>query len=92
MIRPFVLVIWIALMVATALTLQVLANWVLSAGLALYILLRWRSRRRGIPLPLRQHDSAADLWPWRAYGRRGQISLPRLKTDRSVVKCASANG
>jgi len=44
-IRIVVALIWIGLILAAALTRQVVANWVLSAGLAVYLLLRWRSRR-----------------------------------------------
>ena len=48
MIRIVVALVWIGLILATALTRQVIANWVLSAGLAVYLLLRWRSRRARI--------------------------------------------
>ena len=48
MIRIVVALVWIGLILATALTRQVVANWVLSAGLAVYLLLRWRSRRARI--------------------------------------------
>jgi hypothetical protein len=47
-IRIVVALIWIGLILATALTRQVVANWVLSAGLAVYLLLRWRSRHARI--------------------------------------------
>jgi hypothetical protein len=43
-IRIVVALAWIGLILVTALTRQVIANWVLSAGLAVYFLLRWRSR------------------------------------------------
>ena len=48
MIRIVVALIWIGLILATALTRQLVANWVLSAGLAVYLLLRWRSRHARI--------------------------------------------
>ena len=48
MIRIVVALVWIGLILATALTRQVIANWVLSAGLAVYLLLRWRSRHARI--------------------------------------------
>ena len=57
MIRPVVLSVWIALILATALTLQVIANWVLTAGLALYVLWGWRSRRRRIAPQPRRHET-----------------------------------
>jgi steroid 5-alpha reductase family enzyme len=47
-IRIVVALIWIGLILATALTRQVVANWVLSTGLAMYLLLRWRSRHARI--------------------------------------------
>ena len=47
-IRILVTLVWIGLILATALTRQVVANWVLSAGLAVYLLLRWRSRHARI--------------------------------------------
>jgi steroid 5-alpha reductase family enzyme len=56
-IRIVVALIWIGLILATALTRQVVANWVLSAGLAMYLLLRWRSRRARIaPRRLPSHE------------------------------------
>jgi hypothetical protein len=47
-IRIVVALVWIGLILATALTRQVIANWVLSVALALYLLLRWRSRHARI--------------------------------------------
>jgi hypothetical protein len=58
MIRRAVFVIWIALIFASALSLQVLANWILSAGFALYVVWRWRSRRRRKALAFRPNESA----------------------------------
>lgn len=48
MIRILVALVWIGLILATALTRQVLANWLLSLALAAYLLLRWRSHRARI--------------------------------------------
>jgi len=58
MIRLAVLVISIALIFASALSLQVLANWILSTGFALYVVWRWRSRRRRKSLAFRPNESA----------------------------------
>jgi thiosulfate reductase cytochrome b subunit len=57
MIRLVLLAAWIALILATALTLHVIANWVLTAGLVLYVLRRWHSRRRRIASQLRRHET-----------------------------------
>ncbi len=46
MTRFLVVVVWIGLIVASAVSLQVLLNWVLSIGLGLYLLHRLRARRR----------------------------------------------
>ena len=40
------LLVWIGLIVASAVSLQVLLNWILSIGLGLYLLRRWQARRR----------------------------------------------
>src|SRR5882762_5964510 len=48
-IRILVALVWIGLILATALTRQVVANWMLSAGLAVYLVLRWRSCHASIP-------------------------------------------
>jgi hypothetical protein len=47
-IRIVVALVWIGLILATALTRQVIANCVLTAGLVVYLLLRWRSRHARI--------------------------------------------
>jgi hypothetical protein len=47
-IRIVVALVWIGLILATALTRQVVANWALSAGLAVYLVLRWCSRHARI--------------------------------------------
>jgi hypothetical protein len=67
---------WIALILATALTLQVLANCVLSAGLALYVLCRSRCRHdSGFALGTRgQHRLAASTF--RFTSRIGDASRP----------------
>lgn len=63
MIRPVVLSVWIALILASALALQVIANWVLTAGLALYLLWRWHRRRRRIAPQLRRHETPSAAAP-----------------------------
>jgi hypothetical protein len=57
MIRLVFLAVWIASILGTALALQLIANWVLTAGLALYVLWRWHSRRRRTALQLRRLET-----------------------------------
>ena len=66
MLRVVIVVLWIGLIVATAATLQVIANWVLTLGFVLYGLAvggldehesrRLRGRRQE---PSRHHRSSA---------------------------------
>ena len=46
MIRFLVVIVWVALIIASSVSLQVAVNWVLSIGLGLYLLHRWHARRR----------------------------------------------
>lgn len=50
MIRLLVVSGWILLIVATALTMQVAANWLLSIGLGLFLWRGWRMRHRSTSL------------------------------------------
>jgi hypothetical protein len=63
MIRPIVLAVWIVLIFATAVSLQVIANWVLGAGLALYVLWQWHGRRRRIAPQSRRFETPSGAPP-----------------------------
>jgi hypothetical protein len=46
MLRILVVFVWVLLIVVTALALQVIANWILTLALVLYIFSRWQARRK----------------------------------------------
>jgi hypothetical protein len=59
MLHVLVVVTWIGLIFATALSFQFLLNWLLTLTLGVYLLLRWRAKR---PRRALHHQRAPTTW------------------------------
>jgi hypothetical protein len=59
MLHVLLVVTWIGLIFATALSFQFLLNWLLTLTLGAYLLLRWRAKR--LPRPP-HHQRAPTTW------------------------------